>query len=105
VITLLRYLAQGASTERLNRDELRRVATAVLSEGNLMMTIADEWVQEGIEKGIPMGETLLLRRLLTRRFGPVPGWVEAKLAGAEPAQLELWGERLLDAPSLEAIFT
>lgn len=105
VITLLRYLAQGASTERLNRDELRRVATAVLSEGNLMMTIADEWVQEGIEKGIPMGETLLLRRLLTRRFGPVPGWVEAKLVGAEPAQLELWGERLLDAPSLEAIFT
>ena len=104
VITLLRYLAQGASTERLNRDELRRVATAVLSEGNLMMTIADEWVQEGIEKGIPMGETLLLRRLLTRRFGPVPGWVEAKLAGAEPAQLELWGERLLDAPSLEAVF-
>ena len=104
VITLLRYLAQGASTERLNRDELRRVATAVLSEGNLMMTIADEWVQEGIEKGIPMGETLLLRRQLTRRFGPVPGWVEAKLAGAEPAQLELWGERLLDAPSLEAVF-
>ncbi len=104
VITLLRYLAQGASTERLNRDELRRVATAVLSEGNLMMTIADEWVQEGIEKGIPIGETLLLRRQLTRRFGPVPGWVEAKLAGAEPAQLELWGERLLDAPSLEAVF-
>ncbi|MEI2772747.1 MAG: hypothetical protein V9G98_19090 [Candidatus Competibacter sp.] len=53
-----------------------------------MTTIAEQWVQEGIEKGIPMGiekgilvgESLLLRRLLTRRFGPVPGWVEAKLA-------------------------
>jgi hypothetical protein len=41
---------------------------------------------------------------LTRRFGPVPGWVEAKLAGAEPAQLEVWGERVLDAPSLEGVF-
>ena len=113
VITLLRYLAQGPSTERLNADELRRVATAVLSnEGELMTTIAEQWVQEGIEKGIPMGiekgilvgESLLLRRLLTRRFGPVPGWVEAKLAVAEPAQLETWGERVLDAPSLEGVF-
>ena len=113
VITLLRYLAQGPSTERLNADELRRVATAVLNnEGELMTTIAEQWVQEGIEKGIPMGiekgilvgESLLLRRLLTRRFGPVPIWVEAKLAGAEPAQLELWGERVLDASSLEGVF-
>ncbi len=113
VITLLRYLAQGPSTERLNADELRRVATAVLSdEGELMTTIAEQWVQEGIEKGIekgimkgiPVGEALLLRRQLTRRFGPVPGWVEAKLAGAEPAQLEAWGERVLDAPSLEGVF-
>ncbi len=109
VITLLRYLAQGPSTERLNADELRRVATAVLSnEGELMTTIAEQWVQEGIEKGIAkgilVGEALLLRRLLTRRFGPVPGWVEAKLAEAEPAQLETWGERVLDAPSLEGVF-
>ena len=105
VITLLRYLAQGPSTERLNADELRRVATAVLSnEGELMTTIAEQWVQEGIVKGIPVGEALLLRRQLTRRFGPVPGWVEAKLAGAEPAQLEAWGERVLDAPSLEGVF-
>jgi hypothetical protein len=89
------------------------VATAVLSnEGELMTTIAEQWVQEGIEKGIekgivkgiPVGEALLLRRQLTRRFGPVPGWVEAKLAGAEPAQLEVWGERVLDAPSLEGVF-
>ncbi|MFO1424017.1 MAG: DUF4351 domain-containing protein [Candidatus Competibacteraceae bacterium] len=81
-----------------------------------MTTIAEQWVQEGIEKGIPMGiekgiikgvsvgEALMLRRQLTRRFGPVPGWVEAKLAEAEPAQLEMWGERVLDAPSLEGVF-
>jgi len=56
VITLLRYLAQGPSTERLNADELRRVATAVLSnEGELMTTIAEQWVQEGIEKASRRG--------------------------------------------------
>ncbi len=109
VITLLRYLAQGASTERLDADELRRVATAVLSGGGeLMMTIAEQWerqgLEKGIEKGIPVGEVLLLKRQLTRRFGPIPQWVEAKLAEAEPAQLEVWGERVLDAPLLEAVF-
>jgi len=76
VITLLCYLAQGASTERLDTDELRRVATAVLSGGGeLMMTIAEQWEQQGIEKGIPAGEALLLRRLLIRRFGRCQsGW-------------------------------
>jgi len=34
----------------------------------------------------------------------VPEWVETKLAGAEPAQLEVWGERVLNAPLLEAVF-
>jgi hypothetical protein len=46
----------------------------------------------------------LLRRLLIRRFGPLPAWVEAKLAGAEPAQLEGWGERVPEAATLEAVF-
>lgn len=43
-------------------------------------------------------------RLLIRRFGPLPAWVEAKLVGAEPAQLEAWGERVLEAATLEAVF-
>jgi hypothetical protein len=35
----------------------------------------------------------------------LPDWVEARLAAAEPAQLEIWGERVLEARSLEAVFT
>ena len=50
------------------------------------------------------GEARLLRKLLIRRFGPLPAWVEAKLAGAEPARLEVWGERVLEAVTLEAVF-
>lgn len=44
------------------------------------------------------------RKRLIRRFGPLPAWAEAKLAGAEPAQLEAWGERVLEAATLEAVF-
>ena len=43
-------------------------------------------------------------RLLIRRFGALLAWAEAKLAAAEPARLEAWGERVLQAAMLEAVF-
>lgn len=56
VLTLLRYLAQGASTDRLDGEELRRVVTQALSSGGqLMMTIAEQWVQEGWKAGLREG--------------------------------------------------
>lgn len=68
----------------------------------------EEWKQQGLEqgleRGIPQGEAQILRRQLARRFGPLPDWVEAKLAQASTDQLELWADRILDAESLEAVF-
>ena len=60
---------------------------------------------EGEARGEARGEVRLLQKLLIRRFGALPEWVEARLAAAEPAQLEIWGERVLEARSLEAVFT
>ena len=65
-----------------------------------MMTIAEQWEQQGIEKG----EARLLQQLLTWRFGALPDWVETKLAQAESVRLEAWAKRVLDAPTLEAVF-
>ncbi len=46
-----------------------------------------------------------MRKLLVRRFGPLPAWAEARLTVAEePAQLEAWAERVLEAATLEAVF-
>ncbi|MBC7215888.1 MAG: DUF4351 domain-containing protein [Burkholderiaceae bacterium] len=77
----------------------------------LKMTLAerfDQWArnyeQKGIEKGIEKGEALLLQRQLTRRFGTLPSDVVGQIAGATAAQLEQWGDRVLDAPSLEEVF-
>jgi hypothetical protein len=84
-----------------------------LQEMNSMLadrvkTWTEEWEREGMrkgfEQGIPRGEAKLLRRLIARRFGAVPAWVDARLDGASEAELEAWGERVLDAASLEAIF-
>ena len=49
------------------------------------------------------GEVRLLRKQLVRRFGPLPDWAERRLTDAEPAQLERWGERVLEAATLEAV--
>jgi hypothetical protein len=110
---LLRYLAQVVGTDRLSEADLRRAVTQALSGGGeLMMTIAEQWEQQGIEKGIEQGieqgiekgEALLLRQLLTCRFGSLPDWVETQLAQAGPARLEMWAKRVLDAPTLDVVF-
>ena len=60
--------------------------------------------QEGEARGKAIGEAKLLRRQLEHRFKKLPKWVADKLATATPAQIEQWGERLLEEKSLAAIF-
>ena len=60
--------------------------------------------EEGREEGQRQGQTRLLLKLLQQRFGELPDGVADRLATAAPEQLEQWGERLLSAPTLEAIF-
>ena len=89
-----------------------------------MLTIAEQWEQQamergiekgiergierglekGIEQGIEQGEARLLKQLLTWRFGALPAWVESQLAGAEPERLEALAKRVLDAQTLDAVF-
>jgi len=66
----------------------------------------------GIAKGIAKGRvegrvegvSRLLRRQLERRFGVLPEWASEQLTRASEQQLETWGEALLTAPTLEAVF-
>ena len=39
-----------------------------------------------------------------RRIGPLAGLREARLAAVEPARLEAWAERVLEAAMPEAVF-
>jgi hypothetical protein len=61
-------------------------------------------IEKGIEKGISKGEALLLQRLLARRFGPLPSDLVARIGAATTEQLEGWGDRILEATSLEEVF-
>ena len=64
----------------------------------------DEWAKEHVQKGIEKGEALLLQRQLVRRFGALPNEVVNQIATAAPEQIETWGDRVLDAATLDDVF-
>jgi len=47
---------------------------------------------------------VMLRRLLTQRFGPLPDRVEQRLQAATVQNLERWADRVLDAQRLDEVF-
>ena len=68
------------------------------------MAFITTYEERGIEKGFVPGEVALLERQLTRRFGDLPEEVRARLKAGSSEQLQLWGDRVLDASSLAEIF-
>ncbi len=65
-------------------------------------------IQRGIQQGEVIGEVRgeakVLIRQLTKRFGPLSIETSQRLQTATADQLELWTDRILDVPTLEAVF-
>ena len=60
--------------------------------------------KEGLKEGLKGGEIVILERLLTRRFGPLPEAIQMRLRSATTEQLEYWADQVLDAASIEDVF-
>lgn len=71
-----------------------------LKEGNTVSYVS---ILE--RRGIEQGERSLLIRLLTRRFGSLDEPTTTRLQQASAADLERWTENILDAKTLEEVFT
>ncbi len=99
--TLLRYLSQVTSTDRLTPEELRQAVTHALSDRSdkSMTTIAEYWKEEGREEG----QQRTLKKLIQLKFGEVPSWVEERLAKADSEQLDAWTAAILSAESLDRL--
>ena len=61
-------------------------------------------IAKGRVEGRLEGESKLLKKLLERRFGALPAWATEKLSNASEPALEAWGEAVLTAPTLDAVF-
>lgn len=105
--------------EELNLPYLRRLREKALTEGHAQgvalghaQGVAQGHAQgvtegraEGRAEGLRVGEAEILLRLLRARFGALPVEVEARVSTADAETLLRWSERVLTAPSVEAIFT
>jgi flagellar biosynthesis/type III secretory pathway protein FliH len=61
----------------------------------------EEGYKAGYEEGYKEGELAMLRRLLTKRFGPIPAWLEERLMHSSTSDLEEFCDEFLDAQNLE----
>ena len=58
---------------------------------------------KGEAKGEAKGKAEDLRRLLARRFGPLPEWATARIDAASIEQMNVWLDGIFDAPTLDAL--
>jgi predicted transposase YdaD len=113
----LRYGSREAFYERIGRmlltkeilresplwQEIEREARAVgEAEGQAIGEAKGQSIGEAIGKA--KGERHIVRVFLETRFGPLPEWVEQKLATAGTETLDLWAKRAAIAPSLSVVF-
>ncbi len=80
--------------EKYIQEKCSEAETKGLSEG----------LSQGEAKGREVGQVELLRRQLTRRFGPLPADVMARLDRATTSDLESWALRILDATTPADVF-
>lgn len=81
-------------TEQWKRDGMAAGMKEGLAQG----------MEQGLSQGRQEGEAALLQRLLTRRFGPLPEAAQQRLATADAETLLVWGERVLEARTLDEVW-
>ena len=61
-------------------------------------------IRQGMEQGRLEEGTIILRRQIAKRFGPLPAWADERLAKLSVTELEDLSLRVLDAPSIADMF-
>ena len=83
---------------------LRHLGNLVAQEVEKMPITEDirnhDYFSRKYGEGVHEGELTVLRRLIAKRFGPIPAWAADRLRNSSTAELETLSERLLDARTL-----
>ena len=62
-------------------------------------------IEQGVQQGLVQGERTALLRLLQRRFGQLDAGTEERVANAGVNQLNQWLDNVLDAWTLDEVFS
>jgi predicted transposase YdaD len=91
-------------TPNLSLDELtRRIRETIPETENVIMTIADQLLEKGMQRGRQEGYRTLVRRQIALKFGPLDASAVARLDSADEAALERYSERVLTATSIDDV--
>ncbi len=102
VICILAILRRRLEGIRLpETQELEEIETMIAEEAP---TWTEMWEQQGWERGRREGESMLLLRQLERRFGPLDEHTCQRVKSADAERLLEWGERFVDARTLQDVF-
>jgi len=74
-----------------------------IQETKAYQSIFAEGKAEGKAEGETEGRAESLKRLLVRRFGPLPVWATHRIDAAPVAQLDAWLDGIFDAASVEGL--
>jgi len=106
MLLILGSLANLRNLNTILKQEEQRMSIELSIENNLFVRqIFQKGTQEGLKQGTQQGEIKLLQKMLEKRFGALPLEIKQSLAKASIQQIETWGDRLLDAPTLAEIFS
>ena len=98
---MLRYAYHARDDERETIDR----GLAAFDDENarrMAMTIAERLRQEGMEKGMEIGQIKSIRKLLAKRFGSLPPSLEKRLENSDADALDRFLDDLLDFDDLNA---
>lgn len=104
----LRHAFEKAMVANMTVDELElydKAGIAIADARGRVDLARREGEEIGEKRGRQEGEASMLLRMLRRRFGTLPGWATDLIHHADPTKLEIWGDRVLDARSLNDVFS
>ena len=102
-----RYILDTYDTNRdtlLATLETKGAATVGVFVKTMLSRVEAKGEARGEARGEVRGRASILKRLLARRFGRLPRTVQERIRGATVQELDAWGDAVLDAPTLEAVF-
>ncbi|MBF0341940.1 MAG: Rpn family recombination-promoting nuclease/putative transposase [Magnetococcales bacterium] len=116
LLSVLLYLL--TTFQNLNEEQVRLVVRRInpMEEVEMMSQFAQEilakgkpeWAtmvrQEGRQEGRQEEAASMLLKLMRRKFGQTPDWVTEKVKAARLELLEVWGENVLFANSVDEVF-
>jgi len=89
---------------KLIQKEATVPITVDLEENPLFVEIFERYTQRGEQRGEQRANITMLSRLLKKRFGELPNWVNVRLEQATAPELERWSLTFLDVTRLEDVF-